>query len=187
MFSINSFHKKMPLELVELSKNGRNSFSTFGAKVLRREISSKHFLECLLLALNHCLVYFHCIGKALDKALEQSYELFKKHGRHSARKVLIVFTNGKSAARANELKKHAQNLAEMNTKLIMVAIGDEVSVEELLEVTSNEESIVRAQPEDDHQKLVASIVRNNIEGNGVLGYLVLLKRDFFRPPVELLY
>jgi hypothetical protein len=106
----------------------------------------------------------YSIGKALDKALEQSCELFKKHGRHSARKVLIVFTNGKSSARANELKKHAQALNELNTKLIVVAIGDDVSVEELLEVTSSEESIVRTQPEDDHQELFASIVRFSIEG-----------------------
>ena len=104
-------------------------------------------------------------GKALDKALEQSCELFKKHGRHSARKVLIVFTNGKSSGRANELKKHAQILTDMNTKLIVVAVGDDVSVEELLDVTSNEESIVRIQPEDDHQELFASIVSINIEGN----------------------
>lgn len=100
----------------------------------------------------------------MDKALEQSYELFKKHGRQSARKVLIVFTNGKSGARANELKKHGQNLTELNTKLIMVAVGDDVNVEELLDVTSSEESIVRTQPEDDHKALFSSIVRVNIEG-----------------------
>ena len=97
--------------------------------------------------------------------MEQSYELFKKHGRHSARKILIVFTNGKSTARVNELKKHAHNLSELNTKLIVVAVGDNVNVEELLEVTSNEESIVRTQPEDDHKQLFSSIVRINIEGN----------------------
>jgi hypothetical protein len=117
---------------------------------------------------NFYLICFYCIGKALDKALEQSCELFKKHGRHSARKVLIVFTNGKSNARANELKKNAQNLTDLNVKLIVVAIGDDVSVEELLEVTSNEESIVRTQPDDDHETLFASIVRVNIEGTCIL-------------------
>ena len=75
-----------------------------------------------------------------------------------------MFTNGKSNARVNELKKYAQNLTDMNTKLIVVAIGDDVSVEELLEVTSNEESIVRTQPEDDHKVLFASIVKVSIEG-----------------------
>ncbi len=102
--------------------------------------------------------------------MEQSCELFKKHGRHSARKVLIVFTNGKTSARANELKRHAQHLTDLNTKLIVVAIGDDVSVEELLSVTSSEESIVRTQPEDDHQTLFASIVKVNIEGTWFLRF-----------------
>lgn len=119
-------------------------------------------------------ICFHYPGKALDKALEQSCELFKKHGRHSARKVLIVFTNGKSSSRANELKKHAQILADMKTKLIVVAVGDDVSVEELLEVTSSEESIVRIQPEDDHQALLGSIVRINIEGKWIFSAFIFI-------------
>lgn len=102
-------------------------------------------------------------GKGLDKALEQSHELFKKHGRQSARKVLIIFTNGKSSARASELKKHAHNLAEMNTKVIVVAIGDDVSLEELNGITT-EEGIVQTQPDDDHHQMFANIVRDNIEG-----------------------
>lgn len=103
-------------------------------------------------------------GKGLDKALEQSYDLFKKHGRPSARKVLIIFTNGKSSARVNELKKHAQNLADINTKVIVVAIGDDVSSEELLEITKDEQGIVMTQPEDNHREMFVNVVRNSIEG-----------------------
>ncbi|XP_046848822.1 collagen alpha-3(VI) chain-like isoform X2 [Xenia sp. Carnegie-2017] len=102
-------------------------------------------------------------GKALDKALEQSHDLFKKYGRPTAKNVLIVFTNGKCNARANELKKYATSLSELGTKLIVVAIGEEVSVDELLHVASNKESIVRAQPEDDCSQLFNSIVRDTIE------------------------
>lgn len=103
-------------------------------------------------------------GKGLDKALEQSYELFKKHGRQSARKVLIIFTNGKCSARASELKKHGHNLAEINTKVVVVAIGDDVSSEELVGITTDE-GIVHTQPEHDHREMFATIVRDNIEGN----------------------
>lgn len=103
-------------------------------------------------------------GKGLEKALEQSYELFRKHGRRSARKVLIVFTNGKSSARASDLKKHTQNLAGINAKVIVVAIGDQVSLEELVHVTTDGQDIVKTQPEDDHRQLLADVVRDNIEG-----------------------
>ena len=90
--------------------------------------------------------------------------MFKKYGRPTAKNVLIVFTNGKCNARANELKKYATSLSELGTKLIVVAIGEEVSVDELLHVASNKESIVKAQPEDDCSQLFNSIVRDTIEG-----------------------
>ena len=125
-------------------------------------------------------------GKALDKALEQSHELFKKHGRHSARKVLIIFTNGKPSARANDLKRHAASLAELNTKLIVVAIGDEVNVEELNEIVPTKTSIVQTQPEDEHTQLFADIVRDNIEGKWLLCVIYHIYQ-LFKLDVSLLF
>ena len=65
-------------------------------------------------------------------------------------------TNAKSNARAQDLKKHAQSLAEAGVKVQVVAVGNEVNEEELLEVTSNELPLLRVQAYEEPQTVISN-------------------------------
>lgn len=96
-------------------------------------------------------------GLGLDKALKRAFAVFENSGRVNAKRVLVVFTNAQSKARTQELQKHSRELQESGVKVVVVAIGSDVSEEELSKISSHGEPVVRTQPHDDVNILVKSV------------------------------
>ena len=94
-------------------------------------------------------------GLGLDKALQRAATVFENSGRENAKRVLVVFTNAQSKARTQDLQKHSRELQEVGVKVVVVAIGADVSEEELSNIQG--EPVVRAQPHDDVNVIVKSV------------------------------
>lgn len=102
-------------------------------------------------------------GVGLDEALQQAAAVFGSSGRVNAKRVLIVFTNAQSKARSQDLQQHSKDLHESGVKVVVVAIGSDVSEKELNDLSSHGEPVVRTQPDDDAHAVVKSVA------SGVLG------------------
>lgn len=100
----------------------------------------------------------------LDHALELACSMFQNQSRHSSRRVLIVFTNGRSGSHASELQRQSHHLHNINVDIILVAIGDDVDDEELQYVSSGGHPIVNIAPEQNPRAVVYSIVGELEEG-----------------------
>ena len=94
-------------------------------------------------------------GLGMDKALQRAAAVFENSGRVNAKRVLIVFTNAQSKARTQDLQKYSRELQETGVKVVVIAIGTDVSEEELNNIHA--EPVVRTQPEDDVNVLVKSV------------------------------
>ena len=106
-------------------------------------------------------------GLGLDKALQRAAVVFENSGRASAKRVLVVFTNAQSKARSQDLQKHSRELQESGVKVVVVAIGTDVSDEELSNIQG--EPVVRTQPHDDVNVIVKSVASNVLATEPDLG------------------
>ena len=96
-------------------------------------------------------------GVGLDEALQQAAAVFGNSGRANAKRVLVLFTNAQSKARSNDLQKHSKDLQESGVKVVVVAIGSDVSEKEINALSSHGEPVLRAQPDDDANAVVKDI------------------------------
>ena len=94
-------------------------------------------------------------GLGLDKALQRAAAVFENSGRENAKRVLVLFTNAQSQARTQDLQKHSRELQEVGVKVVVVAIGADVSEEELSNIQG--EPVVRAQTHDDVNAIVKGV------------------------------
>ena len=94
-------------------------------------------------------------GLGMDKVLQRAAAVFENSGRVTAKRVLIVFTNAQSKARTQDLQKYSRELQETGVKVVVVAIGTDVSEEELSNIHA--EPVVRTQPQDDVNVVVKSV------------------------------
>lgn len=94
-------------------------------------------------------------GLGMDKALQRAAAVFENSGRVNAKRVLIVFTNAQSKARTQDLQKYSRELQEAGVKVVVVAIGTDISEDELNNIHA--EPVVRTQPQDDFNVVVKSV------------------------------
>jgi hypothetical protein len=106
-------------------------------------------------------------GLGLDKALQRAAGVFENSGRVNAKRVLVVFTNAQSKARTQDLQKHSRELQEAGVKVVVVAIGTDVSEEELSNIHG--ERVVRTQPHDDVNVIVKSVASDVLATEPELG------------------
>jgi hypothetical protein len=97
-------------------------------------------------------------GVGLDKALQRSAAVFENSGRDNAKRVLVLFTNAQSKARAQDLQKYSRELQECGVKVVVVAIGTDVSEEELSSIHGDSHTpVVRTQPHEDVNMIVKGV------------------------------
>lgn len=94
-------------------------------------------------------------GLGLDKALQRAAAVFENSGRVNAKRVLVLFTNAQSKARTQDLQRHSRELQDAGVKVVVVAIGTDVSEDELSNIHG--EPVVRTQPNDDVNVVVKSV------------------------------
>ena len=86
--------------------------------------------------------------------------LLESQGRHGAKKRVILFANGKSGANPNHLKKCATLLEDSNVKIVTVAVGDDVNVEELRHISPDEEALVKVDINAEPESAVFAVARH---------------------------
>ena len=106
-------------------------------------------------------------GLGLDKALQRAAGVFENSGRVNAKRVLVVFTNAQSKARTQDLQKHSRELQESGVKVVVVAIGTDVSEEELSNIHGA--PVVRTQTHDDVNVIVKSVASDVLATEPELG------------------
>ena len=97
--------------------------------------------------------------------------LLESHGRHGAKKRVIVFSNGNSGANPNHLKKCATLLDDSNVKVVTVAVGDDVNVEELRHINPDEEAVVKVDINEEPESAVFAVAR---QVQGIKSYIACL-------------
>lgn len=106
---------------------------------------------------------------ALDEALKKGKELFDNaKERPNARKVLVVITDKKSSSKLSDLKDSAEQLEEDGIKVIPVAIGDEVDLDELEATTPDENNMVNVSTDVDLTDLKNRIMNKVLKGKSVI-------------------
>ena len=100
----------------------------------------------------------------LDHALEVAVQMFENQSRTNSRRVLILFTNGRSGSQAEELQRQSNKLNAIHVDVILVAIGDNVDDDELQYVSSGGHPIINIAPEQNPRAVVYSIVGELEEG-----------------------
>ena len=103
---------------------------------------------------------------SLTEGLRKANELFTNHGRAHAYKVLIVMMNGRVGGRAAELRNGAKSLHNNDIKIITVAIGDEVDQEELRQLSSDEDTVIRAKSNEDIGSVAYVMTHQALKGRG---------------------
>jgi hypothetical protein len=66
--------------------------------------------------------------------------LFEKEGRPKARKILVVFSDGKLPTNVEDIKRFKKPLEKKNIKVISVTVGDNVEEDKFNELSSKNET-----------------------------------------------
>jgi hypothetical protein len=103
-------------------------------------------------------------GDKLDQALEETDDLFKKHGRPKARKITVVFVTGRADATTSELKRAAKKLNDKEVKVIVVKLGTDPD-DKQLEVITPKKNIVKVKEGDDPKKSAELVDDERMKGN----------------------
>jgi len=106
-------------------------------------------------------------GSSLDKGLEEGKELFRSRGtRPNARKVLVVFTDKKSAGDENMAMAVAKELKNQDIKVIAIGLGSESDLTELKDIATDGGHVIPAKKTDDSEELANEVMALAFKGRG---------------------
>ena len=101
-------------------------------------------------------------GKSLDKGLEKAAMEFEENGRPTARKVLIVFVDGKDNSDKEDLAEKTRPLKNKNVKIIPVVLGDVVDDDKVNELIPRNKKPKKGK---DPKKLSELVAEETLIGN----------------------
>ena len=88
--------------------------------------------------------------------------LFEKEGRPKARKILVVFSDGKLPTNVEDIKRFKKPLDKQNIKVISVTVGDNVEEDKFNELSSKNETTRHddeQEPKDTADKIQEEILK----------------------------
>ena len=103
-------------------------------------------------------------GANLEKALDEARKIFQDTARSDAKKVLVVIMDQSRSSDSAKTKEKARDLRESGVKVVPVALGDEASDEELSEIASLKEYLVKMKEDDDPDKSAEKIMDKVLVG-----------------------
>lgn len=107
-------------------------------------------------------LYWRGDATNLESGLEKVKMLFEKEGRPKARKILVVFSDGKLLTNVEDIKKSKKPLEEQKTKVICVTVGDNVDEDKFDELSSKNKTIRHddeQEPKDTADKIQEEIFK----------------------------
>ena len=111
--------------------------------------------------------------RRIDRALETSSMVFDDT-RPGNEKIVILLTAGRQSPGGKPLKDAVQPLRSIGAKVYVVAIGNRVSVRELIPVVRNSEDVIQVSSFDDLVPKKGAIARHIADKNGLFDSITLL-------------
>ena len=102
---------------------------------------------------------------ALEEALLKAKELFQSSARKDAKKVLVVIADKSPLGNKKTIGKEAKELDIDNVKVVPVAIGGEIDVEEIEEISPYKDVLVSVSQDVDPKDLAESVMQKVLKGN----------------------
>ena len=102
---------------------------------------------------------------ALEEALLKAKELFQSSARKDAKKVLVVIADKSPLGNKKTIGKEAKELDIDNVKVVPVAIGGEIDVEEIEEISPYKDVLVIVSQDVDPKDLAESVMQKVLKGN----------------------
>ena len=112
----------------------------------------KEFLEQLL-----GLIPWRREGTKMDKGVEKGLELLGKPSSPGAKKVIVVFTNGKIASSDQALAKIRRLIENQGVKVIAVGLGSRVDLRQLNHLLPDYENIVLVDVTGDEHDVIRKV------------------------------
>ena len=86
-------------------------------------------------------LYWRGDASDLQSGLEKVQKLFENEGRPKARKILVIFSDGKIPISVEDIETSKKPLEEKGVKIISVTVGDNVDEDKLNALASKNETI----------------------------------------------
>lgn len=121
----------------------------------------------------------------LDEGIKNAGNEFKKNGRPEARKIMIVFIDGKDVSTVEELKKVTEPLKKKNVKIIPVVLEDNVDKDKLKPLLLDNK---KAKKGKDPKKLADEVSQETFNGkrreceHNFIHIIILYHCEFFTDP-----
>ena len=101
----------------------------------------------------------------LDEALKLAKQVFESEGaRESARKILVVLADKRSASSLEEVTSRSRELEDLDVRVIPVAVGRNADIDELNEITPNVSDVIPASRSDGPKEIGKKIISKVLEG-----------------------
>lgn len=121
----------------------------------------------------------------LDEGIKNAGNEFEKNGRPEARKIMIVFIDGKDVSTVEELKKVTEPLKKKNVKIIPVVLEDNVDKDKLKPLLHDNK---KAKKGKDPKKLADEVSEETFNGkrreceHNFIYIIMLYHCEFFTDP-----
>ena len=105
----------------------------------------------------------------IKNVLEKSKEIFEGSGlRPNATKILVVMTDKKSSNNPSDLPGVAKHLEENNVRVITVGVGNEVDIDELRNITSIKNDLLKVSSNENPRSLAKQIINQARKGKKLM-------------------
>jgi hypothetical protein len=103
-------------------------------------------------------------GALINKALEEATKVFQRAGvRPNAKKVLVVITDRRSGVSKGDIQIAAKPLSNAGIEVIPVAIGNEVSKDEIGAATDDKDNVIGVPTTETPESLAKKIMEKGLK------------------------
>lgn len=110
-------------------------------------------------------------GTGLNNAISEAVYEFKKNGRPEAYKIFLVFMTGPAVASPEKLNLSAQELFDLNVRVIPVLLGEDSDEEQVKNIVLGPKDIVKPKEEDKPSSVAKDIDDTIKQGRNLLGII----------------
>lgn len=145
-------------KIIDLEKS---SHTRYGVIVYNQDafpaILFQYFPQTSELKQNISKISWPQAGRRYEKGVVKALEMFALHGDPVARRVIILFVNSGTTASREEMKAIKAQLMRTRTRLIVVAIGNDVNDDEIRAMIPNDQDIVRVRSLDNPTQVTKDV------------------------------
>ena len=134
--------KRLVEELFQRNNTPATKFAIIqyeNSAAIRRSLNDYTNPETFIATLNS--LFWRGDATNVQSGMEKAKMLFEKEGRPKARKILVVFSDGKLPTNIEDIERFKKPLDEQHVKIITVTVGDNVDEDKFDKLSSKNETI----------------------------------------------